>query len=65
MATDELIRAARALQTARTRLDDAVANATAAARAAAAAGTSEVVIAATLGVDRLTVRKWLGKPRRR
>ena len=62
---DELARAGRNLRSARLRLESALADAQAAAIAAAAAGASEVSIATRLGVDRNTVRGWLGKPRRR
>jgi hypothetical protein len=62
---DDLTRAASALRNARVRLAVAMDNARAAAIAAAAAGISEVSIAETLDVNRLTVRRWLGKPRRR
>src|SRR6185312_8285272 len=62
---DALTRAARALRAARKRLDAAMDGARDAAIAAAAAGISEVSIAEILEVHRLTVRKWLGKPRRR
>lgn len=57
--------AGRALHTARKRLADATQNAKAATIDAAAAGTSEVVIARLIGVSRATVREWLGKPRQR
>ena len=58
---DQLEQAARRLAAARTEHDAATQQARAAARAAAAAGTPETRIAATLRVDRLTVRRWLGK----
>lgn len=59
--TPELRRAAKTLQTARERLDAAM---TAAGQAAAAAhenGVPETEIARIVGVNRMTVRRWLGK----
>ena len=63
--SDQMKRAARALRSARSRLAEAYSDAQAAAIAAADDGLSEVAIARTLDVNRLTVRKWLGKPRKR
>jgi hypothetical protein len=57
----EVARAARNLAAARSRLEVAMADAEHAAIAAYDAGDPETVIAANLGVNRLTVRKWLGK----
>jgi hypothetical protein len=56
-----LTRAGRALRKARGQSQTATAAAKAVAHAAAEDGRSEVVIAATLGVHRLTVRRWLGR----
>lgn len=56
-----LILAARGLKAARGKLDRAVDVAREAAIAANAGGVSESEIARTLGVNRLTVRRWLGK----
>ena len=58
---DQLEQAARRLAAARTEHHAATTQARTAARAAAAAGTPETRIAATLRVDRATIRKWLGK----
>lgn len=60
MVTD-LARAARDLLVARQRLNTAMVNAERAALIAHASGTLETVIARELGVNRMTVRKWLGK----
>lgn len=62
---EELTRAGRNLRSARSRLAEAYGDAQAAALTAAADGLSEVRIARVLGVNRLTIRKWLGKPRAR
>jgi DNA invertase Pin-like site-specific DNA recombinase len=61
--TTELERHARAIRTARAKLALAHAEGARAARGAAAAGVSDVQIARALGVNRTTVRRWLGKPR--
>lgn len=58
---DELKRVARKLLRARDSLASVMNEATDAAVAANAAGIPEAEIARTLGVDRMTVRKWLGK----
>jgi hypothetical protein len=58
---DQLEQAARRLAAARAEHHAATTQARTAAVAAAAAGTPEIRIAATLRVDRLTVRRWLGK----
>ena len=57
----QLETAAKRLAAARTEHDAATQQARTAARTAATAGTPETRIAATLRVDRLTVRRWLGK----
>lgn len=62
MATG-LRRAGLSILSARRRLDDAMQTAREAAIQAAADGTPETVIARELGVNRLTVRGWLGKSR--
>ena len=62
---DELTSAGKALRKARANLFRTTCQARAAASNAAAAGTSEVVIARLLGIDRHTVRAWLDKPRKR
>ena len=54
-------RAGRKLRSARNSLKEAMTGAKEAARQAASEGVSEVQIAKSLGVDRTTVRKWLGK----
>lgn len=54
-------RAARKLQAARQRLDVAMAEAAQAAQYAHASGATEVDIAREIGVNRMTVRRWLGK----
>jgi DNA invertase Pin-like site-specific DNA recombinase len=56
-----LERAARDLYTARQTLDACMWRAKKAAIKAAAKGTPETEIAGKLGVNRMTVRKWLGK----
>ena len=63
--TTALLDHARTLARARARWDAARTEAAALAAAAAAEGMPETQIARCLGVDRLTVRSWLGKPRRR
>lgn len=60
-ARDDLQRAGRKLLRARDTVASAMSEATDAAVKAAASGVPEVEIARTLGVDRMTVRKWLGK----
>jgi transposase-like protein len=60
MAT-ELELAARKLRSARQRLDTAMQAAEQAAITAHAKGAPETDIARTLGVNRMTVRRWLGK----
>lgn len=59
--TPDLERAGRKLRSARKALNDAMDTAEHAAREAWEAGATEVEIARTLGVDRMTVRKWRGK----
>jgi DNA invertase Pin-like site-specific DNA recombinase len=54
-------KAARDLQAARDRLDQAMQAAQATAVTMYDDGTPETTIAETLGVNRLTVRRWLGK----
>ena len=61
---DNLRRAGQALRKARANLGVATYEAKVAANDAAANGTSEVTIARLLGIDRLTARKWIGKPRK-
>lgn len=56
-----LAKAARTLQKARAALDTAMESAAAATRQAIDDGLTEVDIAKALGVNRMTVRKWLGK----
>lgn len=65
MTTAELTRAGKALSRARSNLAVATYDAKTVAVDAAAEGFSEVRISQLLGVDRLTVRAWLGKPRKR
>ena len=57
----ELHHAARSLQAARKRFTLAMQDAKRAATEAHEAGTPETVIARDLGVNRMTVRRWLGK----
>jgi DNA-binding CsgD family transcriptional regulator len=59
--TKDLERAGRKLRSARKALKDAMTDAEDAARASWESGATEVEIARTLGVDRMTVRKWRGK----
>jgi DNA invertase Pin-like site-specific DNA recombinase len=59
--TDVLKRAGRKLRSARKAADDAYEAARIAALAAIAGGVPEAVVARELGVNRMTVRKWLGK----
>jgi hypothetical protein len=61
MTDDDLVGAADELQTARTAHAAAIARAKAAALAALAAGATEVAVAQSLGVNRLTIRNWQGK----
>jgi DNA-binding GntR family transcriptional regulator len=56
-----LDRAGRKLRSARNSLKEAMTGAEVTARQAASEGVSEVQIAKSLGVDRMTVRRWLGK----
>ena len=56
-----LERASADLRAARDCLDIAITRASDAAVEAVESGMSEVRVAAALGVNRLTVRKWLGK----
>jgi len=59
--TDNLERAGRKLRSARKAQKDAMESARAAALEALEQGYTEVEVANTLGVDRMTVRKWNGK----
>ena len=59
--TPDLSRTARILRDARRRLETAMDAAEDSAIGAYALGTPETVIARELGVNRMTVRKWLGK----
>jgi transposase len=59
--TDNLERAGRKLRSARKAQKDAMEAARLAALEALDHGHSEVEVASTLGVDRMTVRKWGGK----
>lgn len=59
--TDNLERAGRKLRSARKAQKDAMEAARLAALEALAQGYTEVQVADTLGVDRMTVRKWNGK----
>ena len=59
--TGELERAGVRLQRARAAVDQATEQARAAALAALAEGVAEAGVARTLGVDRMTIRKWAGK----
>lgn len=56
-----MLKAARNLRAARQRLADAMLAAEREAVRAHQAGTPETEIARTLGVNRMTVRRWLGK----
>ena len=58
---NELKKAARDLTNARARLADAMNFAAGVAVAAHAEGVTEVDLAQLLGLNRMTVRKWLGK----
>lgn len=58
---NELKKAARDLTNARARLADAMNFAADVAVAAHAEGVTEVDLAQHLGVNRMTIRKWLGK----
>lgn len=62
--TDDLDDVGRRLAAARAAADHVTDEAKAAALAALASGDSERAVADRLGVDRLTVRAWAGKPRR-
>lgn len=57
----ELDAAGRKLRSARSRLDVVMTEAQNVARGAYNGGIPETTIAEMLGVDRMTVRKWLGK----
>lgn len=57
----DLAKAGRALRSARERLKAAMQAAEEAGVEAHQAGTPETEIARELGVDRMTVRRWLGK----
>lgn len=57
----DLPRAARILRDARRRLGTAMSTAENSAIEAHASGTPETEIARALGVNRMTVRRWLGK----
>lgn len=59
--TSELERVGRQLRSARNRQEVVMTRARAAALDALEQEVSEVEIAKTLGVDRMTVRKWAGK----
>lgn len=59
--TDNLNRAARSLRAARQRLESAMTDAELAAQEAHRDGSPETKIARALGVNRMTVRRWLGK----
>lgn len=61
MTPGELIRVGRDLQAARTKLEAAMHRAAEWAEQAHAGGMPETEIARLLGVNRLTVRRWLGK----
>lgn len=61
MTPGTLIKAGAAVRTARQQLDTAMHRAADRAEQAHAGGMSEVEIARHLGVNRLTVRRWLGK----
>jgi hypothetical protein len=61
MTQQELARAARKLRSARKAQQDALEAAKSAALQAISEGQTEVAVAAALGVDRMTVRKWAGK----
>ena len=57
----KLAAAAEELRAARHRLEVATGKAATAALDALEAGETEVAVAAALGVNRLTIRKWAGK----
>lgn len=59
--TTDLAKAARQLRAARQRLDIAMKAAEQAAITAHRDGAPETEIARTLGVNRMTIRRWLGK----
>lgn len=61
MPDQQLAGAARNLRAARTRLETAMHAAADAAATADRDGVPETEIARTLGVNRMTVRRWLGK----
>lgn len=60
-SSDSLARAARKLRTARKAAEDAYEAARVTALEEIASGTPQAVVARELGVNRMTVRKWLGK----
>jgi DNA invertase Pin-like site-specific DNA recombinase len=62
--SDELARAGAAIREARFRVREAIRDASNAAARAAANGMPETQIARALGIDRNTLRAWLGKPRK-
>lgn len=62
MTSAELRRVNKKLAAARAALKAALKAAEEAAVAAIKAGGTEVAVAEALGVNRLTVRKWMGKP---
>lgn len=57
----DLVKAARSIAKARAALESAMRQGKTAAIEAHAAGMPETEIATTLGVNRMTVRRWLGK----
>lgn len=61
MTQEELARAGRRLRSARKAEQAALEAAKVAAVQAIKEGQTEVAVAAALGVDRMTVRKWAGK----
>ena len=61
VTTTELERAGRRLRSARNAEKKAMEDARVAALAAIEDGVSEASVAKVLGVDRMTVRKWVGK----
>lgn len=61
MTQEELARAGRKLRSARKAEQVALEAAKVAALQAIEEGQTEVAVAAALGVDRMTVRKWSGK----
>jgi hypothetical protein len=59
--TDEVVTLRRARETARTNYRQATDDLRAGVLRALAAGRTEVEVALTAGVDRMTIRKWAGK----